>query len=170
MALICLISVDWRFHPCCILGAQDKGPRTDSWCHGAEEGGFKPQSLNWKIQMFREKERCGREDIVSWKCKCYSLSRVRLFVTPWTVACQTPLSMGFPMDSKNTGVGILPFPSPGELPNPGIKPRSPALQADSSLSEPHLFFVFVFFLKGKNEYEYTHTHTYLYYKCNGYSW
>ena len=64
---------------------------------------------------------------------CQSLSRVRLFVTPWTVACQAPLSMGL---SKQEYWSGLPFPPPGNLPHPGIKPRSPALQADSLLSEP----------------------------------
>ena len=56
-----------------------------------------------------------------------SLSRVRLFATPWTVASEAPLSMGY--------WSGLPFPSPGDLPNPGIKPRSPALQADALSSE-----------------------------------
>ena len=50
------------------------------------------------------------------------------FVTPWTVAHQTPLSMGFSRQEYWSG---LPFPSPGNLSNPGIKPGSPALQADS---------------------------------------
>ena len=49
-------------------------------------------------------------------------------VTPWTVACQAPLSMGILQAKKLSG---LPFPSPGDLPDPRIKPRSPALQADS---------------------------------------
>ena len=62
-----------------------------------------------------------------------SLSRVRLFATPWTVAHQAPLSMGF---SKQEYWSGLPFPSPGDLPNPGIKPGSPALQADALSSEP----------------------------------
>ena len=47
--------------------------------------------------------------------------------TPWTVAHQAPLSMGFSRQEYWSG---LPFPSPGDLPNPGIEPRSPALQAD----------------------------------------
>ena len=51
-----------------------------------------------------------------------SLSRVRLFVTPWTVAHQAPPSMEFSRQEYWSG---LPFPSPGDLPNPGIKPRSP---------------------------------------------
>ena len=46
---------------------------------------------------------------------------------PWTVACQAPLSLGFSRQEYWSG---LPFPFPGDLPDPGIKPRSPALQAD----------------------------------------
>ena len=52
--------------------------------------------------------------------------------TPWTVACQAPLPMGFSRQEYWSG---LPFPSPGDLPNPGIEPRSPALQADSLPAE-----------------------------------
>ena len=65
--------------------------------------------------------------------KVKSLSRVLLFVTPWTVAYQAPLSMGFSRQEYWSG---LPFPSPGDLPNPGIKPVSPALQTDALPSEP----------------------------------
>ena len=61
------------------------------------------------------------------------LSHVRLFVTPWTVAYQAPQSMEF---SKQEYWSGLPFPSPGDLPNLGIEPGSPALQADTLLSEP----------------------------------
>ena len=52
---------------------------------------------------------------------------------PWTVAHQAPLSMGFSRQEYWSG---LPFPSPGDLPNPGIEPGSPALQADALTSEP----------------------------------
>ena len=62
-----------------------------------------------------------------------SLSRVRLFATLWTVAPQAPLSMGF---SRQEYWSRVPFPSPGHLPNPGVEPRSPALQADTLSSEP----------------------------------
>ena len=62
-----------------------------------------------------------------------SLSRVRLFATPWTVAYQDPPSMGFSRQEHWTG---LPFPSPGDLTNPGMKPGSPALQGGALLSEP----------------------------------
>ena len=51
---------------------------------------------------------------------------------PWTVARQAPLSMGFSRQEYWNG---LPFPSPGDIPNPGIKSRSPTLQADSLLTE-----------------------------------
>ena len=63
------------------------------------------------------------------------LSRVRLFATPWTVAYRAPQSMEFSRQEYWSG---LPFPSPGDLPNPGIEPGSPALQADALLSEPPL--------------------------------
>ena len=53
--------------------------------------------------------------------------------TPWTVARQAPLSMGLFRQKYWSG---LPFPTPGDLSDPGIKPRSPALQAGSLLSEP----------------------------------
>ena len=65
--------------------------------------------------------------------KLLSLSRVQLFVTPRTVADQAPPSMGFSRQEYWSG---LPFPSPGDLPNPGIKPGSPALQADALPSKP----------------------------------
>ena len=60
------------------------------------------------------------------------LSGVRLFVTLWTVAYWAPPSVGF---SRQEYWSELPFPSPGDLPDPGIKPR-PALLADSLPSEP----------------------------------
>ena len=53
-------------------------------------------------------------------------------VIQWIVACQAPLSMGFSRQEYWSG---LPFPSAGDLPNPGIEPRSPALQADSLPTE-----------------------------------
>ena len=65
--------------------------------------------------------------------KVKSLSRVRLFATPWTVAYQASLSMGFSRQEYWSG---LLFPSPGDIPNPGIEPGSPALWADALLSEP----------------------------------
>ena len=60
------------------------------------------------------------------------LSYVLLFANPWTLACQRPRSMGF---STQVYWSRLPFPSPGDLPDPGIEPRSPALQADNLPTE-----------------------------------
>ena len=60
------------------------------------------------------------------------LNRVQLFATLWTVAYQAPPSMGFSRQEYWSG---LPFPFPGDLPDPGIEPRSPALQADALPSE-----------------------------------
>ena len=75
------------------------------------------------------------------------LSRVQLFGTPWTVAHQAPLSMGFSRQEYWSG---LPFPSLGDLPNPRTEPRSPALQADTLTSEPpwkpFLFFIFKLYI------------------------
>ena len=62
-----------------------------------------------------------------------SLSRVGLFATPWTVAYQTPLSMGFSRQEYWSGLPCLP---PEDLPNTGIEHRSPILQTDSLPSEP----------------------------------
>ena len=62
-----------------------------------------------------------------------SLSHVQLFVAPWTIDYQVPPSMGFSRQEYWSG---LPFPAPGDLPNPGIEPQSPALQADALPSEP----------------------------------
>ena len=65
--------------------------------------------------------------------KVKSLSHVRLFETPWTVAYQAPPSMGFSRPEYWSG---LPFPCPGDLPDPGIKPESPTLQADALPPQP----------------------------------
>ena len=66
------------------------------------------------------------------KVKVKSLSHVQLFVTLWIVAHEAPPSMGFSRQEYWSG---LPFPSAGDLPDPGIKPRSPALQAEALTSE-----------------------------------
>ena len=68
---------------------------------------------------------------------------LQLFVTPWTVAQQAPLSIGFSRQEYWSG---LPFLSPGDRPDSGIKPRSPALQADSLPSEPLSIWYLEFFL------------------------
>ena len=68
-----------------------------------------------------------------WSEWVKSFSRVWLFATPWTVAYKAPLSMEFSRQEYWSG---FPLPSPGDLPNPGIEPGSPSLQADALSSEP----------------------------------
>ena len=70
---------------------------------------------------------------VLMKVKVKLLSCVRLFATSWTVARQAPPSMGFSRQEYWSG---LPLPSPGDLPDPGIEPGSPTLQADALPSKP----------------------------------
>ena len=86
----------------------------------------------WLIQ-FHNKE-CSAHPISLRNCAmpAQSLGHIWLFVTPWTWrgAHQTPRSMRFPRQEYWTG---LPFPSPGNLPNPGIEPMSPALAGGSLL-------------------------------------
>ena len=71
--------------------------------------------------------------------KVKSLSRVQLFATPWTIVYQASPSMGFSRQEYWNGV---PLPSPGVLPDPGIEPGSPALQADTLPSESFKNFQF----------------------------
>ena len=65
--------------------------------------------------------------------KVKSLSHVQPFATPWTVAYQAPPSMVFSRQEYWSG---LPFPSRGDIPDPGIEPGSPVFQADALTSEP----------------------------------
>ena len=92
--------------------------------------------MTFPITSFVDGGRCPqlKEYVSSLKFgkKVKSLSCVQLFATPWTVASQAPLSIGFSRQEYWSG---LPFPSPGDLPKPGIEPRSPALQADALSSE-----------------------------------
>ena len=75
------------------------------------------------------------QDVLEPNCDIavQSLSCVQLFATRWTVAHAAPLSMGFPRQEYWNG---LPFPSPGHIPNPGIKPMSPALVGGFFTTEP----------------------------------
>ena len=82
-------------------------------------GGSLPLELPWKSHL--------SSMAVLW------LSHVLFFEAPWTVTCQTPLSMEFSRQEYWSG---LPFPFPQDLPNPGIESRAPTLQADPLLSEP----------------------------------
>ena len=86
---------------------------------------------DWRFQL--ASHRTQKNNLLTRLCICaQSLSRVRLFVTPLTVALQAPLSMGFSKQEYQSG---QPFPSPGDLPNPGIKPVYPVMQADFLLPE-----------------------------------
>ena len=88
-----------------------------------------------KGPSIKKKKKGSRGMVLPWgfSPKERRFSLVQLFMTPHTVACQAPLSMGFSRQEYWCG---LPFSSPGELPNSGIKPGSPALQADCLPSEP----------------------------------
>ena len=84
---------------------------------------FKKENVRLKITYGSYSKRVWDEGFPS-SCVCReALSHVWLFVTPWTVACQALLSMEFSRQEHWSG---LPFPSPGDLLNPGIKPNSPA--------------------------------------------
>ena len=95
-------------------------------------------SLAKMVVHFREQRKSGwkvppkgyLEDKWKWS---RSVVSVWLFATPWTAAYQAPPSKGFSRQEYWSG---LPLPSPGDLPNPGIEPRSPTLQADALTSEP----------------------------------
>ena len=84
--------------------------------------------MRWVLEVLPVIQRCGFSLV-----KGKSLSHVQLFATLWAVAYQATPSTGFSRQDYWSG---LPFPSPGDLPNPGIELRSPALQADALPSEP----------------------------------
>ena len=71
--------------------------------------------------------------VISYACMLILLSQVQRFATSWTVARQAPLSMGFPRQEYWSG---LPSPSSGDLPDPGIKPTSPARGGGFFTQEP----------------------------------
>ena len=102
----------------CIQHASKFGKLTSSHRTGKDEFSFQSQRKAMPKNVHK---------------RVKSLSRVWLFATPWTVDYQASLSMGFSRQEYWSG---LPFPSPGDLPNPGIEPRSPTLQADALPSEP----------------------------------
>ena len=102
---------------------------------GASEGAHNQGILEGSLEKMRGRGAVGATSPrwLKWrKVKVKSLSRVRLFATSWTVAHQAPPSLGFSRQEYWSG---LPFPSPGDLPNPGIEPRSPALRTDVLTSQ-----------------------------------
>ena len=80
-----------------------------------------PPIFSFKISII---SLCGGSGLVTKSCPTLA--------APWTAACQAPLCMGFSRQEYWSG---LPFPSPGDIPEPCIKPGSAALQADSLLTE-----------------------------------
>ena len=120
-----------------------------TWCHKHNTRValyHKPQRGPWRQpclpkrqqQLLRSSstntKRCQRPEFsASLNLKVKSLSRVRLIATPWTVAHQARPSMAFSRQEYWSG---LLFPFPGDFPDPGIKPGSPAVQADALRSEP----------------------------------
>ena len=105
-------------------------------CHFLLQGIFLTQGSNLGLPHCRQiLYHLNHEGVLFSLCESES-EVTQLYPTlcnPWTVAHQAPLSMGFSRQEYWSG---LPFPSPGDLPNPGIKPGSPALQADPLPSEP----------------------------------
>ena len=101
-----------------------------------QNGGNKYAKLNqvsWLAKKFFSTPQILLSTRLKERKKVKSLSRVRLFVTPWTAIYQAPLSMGFSRQEYWSG---LPFPSPGDPLDPGIEPGSPTLQVDALPSEP----------------------------------
>ena len=86
---------------------------------------------NPTIKWGKELNRHFSKEAMKWS-EVKLLSRAWFFATPWTVTYQSPLSMGFSRQEYWSG---LPFPSPGDLADPGIEPGSPAFQADALTSE-----------------------------------
>ena len=84
---------------------------------------------NWKGRE-REKE---HETTEHTMCCCLVTKSCLILCDLWTIACQAPLSLGFPRQDYWSG---LPFPSPGHLPDPGIIPASPALAGGLFTTEP----------------------------------
>ena len=87
----------------------------------------------WKTQQWPQDWKRSVFIPTPMKVKVKSLSSGWLFATPWTIAHQAPPSIGFSRQEYWSG---WPFPSPGDLPNPGIKPGSPTLQTDALPFEP----------------------------------
>ena len=108
------------------------GKNTGVGCHTLLQGIFPTQGLNLSLLHLLHWQGDSLPPAPPGWSEVKSLSRVRPFATPWTVAYQAPPSVGFSRQECWSG---LPFPSPGDLPDPGIEPGSPALQADALLSE-----------------------------------
>ena len=114
------------------------GENTGVGCHFLLQGifptqGSNPCLLHWQADSLPLNHLRILYYCMKVKVKMKSLSHAQLFATLWAVAYQAPPSMGFSRQEYWSG---LPFPSPRDLPDPGVEPGSPALQADTLTSEP----------------------------------
>ena len=116
--------------------------RQEYWsgCHSLLQGIFLTQGLNPGLLLCRKmvyhlSHQGSPKICITCMCACMlsHFSYVQLFATPWAIAHQAPLSMGI---LQARILEWLPFPSPGDLPDPGIEPGCPALEADALTSEP----------------------------------
>ena len=108
-----------------VLAKENKhSPNVNVKCYAAM--GSVPIILTEKGRL--ENRMCNYFVVLGYLCICQSLSHVQLFAILWTIASQAPLSMKFSRQEYWSG---LLCPSPRDLPNPGVEPRSPVLQADS---------------------------------------
>ena len=123
-----LAMTDLIYFPCCLAISRMSYKWNPSVCCLLNLASFTEHksSMLLHIKEFVAFYCCGKKKVLVTQ-SCLTLS------TPWTVACQALLSMEFPRQEYWSG---LPFPSPGDLPDPGIEPRVPTLQADSLPSEP----------------------------------
>ena len=117
---------EWKFRKCLLNQWMNGWQQLCEACMGASSNSI----VQVKIQRLREAESLSQGRVSEW---VKSLSRVQLFATPWAVAHQVPPSMEF---SRQEYLSGLPFPFPGDLPNPGIEPGDPSLEADALPSEP----------------------------------
>ena len=132
-----------------------------------EGGGTLKQTADIVFSKMRElfSVKCLSDSLLTyytWVCVCVCVSHSVVFnsAATWTVAHQAPLSMGFSRQKYLSGQS---FPSPGDLPNPGIKPGSPALQADSWLSEPPGVYCMLLYITNNIQYA---THNVFYIICD----
>ena len=134
-AMLCLVTQSC-LTLCNLMYCRDSpGKNTGGGCHALIQGIFLIQGsnsglLNWKWILYHLSHH-GKPFLV---CVCaQSLSHVRFFVIPWAVACQPPLSMGFP---RQEYWSELSFPSPWDLSEPGMDPMSSALEGGFFNTEP----------------------------------
>ena len=142
--LILVLTVWWLYHGLLsISGCFQPCSEKAGWVTGVRVQGLltrgQIQALPWTVSASLKGDETGPR--AQWgnasldPC-IYVLSHVQLFVTSWTIACQAPLSTGF---SRQEYWSCLPFPTPGDLPDPGIEPASlvsPALAGRSFTTEP----------------------------------